>query len=107
MLALSLSCRQPSSLDLRIEGKAMLSAPRVMSDAGCASLRAMVVDGAVGYRSRMFIRVITAILVSAVALPALAQSPNTASTLIVAVDQTGAVVGDAKVTVINSATGAV
>src|SRR5678816_4110524 len=36
-----------------------------------------------------------------------AQSPNTSSVIVVVVDQTGAVVNDAKVTVINQATGAV
>ena len=36
-----------------------------------------------------------------------AQSPNTASMIVVVVDQTGAVVKDAKVSVVNTATGAV
>src|SRR6476659_8078555 len=39
--------------------------------------------------------------------PAIAQSPNTASMIVVVVDQTGAVVKDAKVSVMNTATGAV
>lgn len=39
--------------------------------------------------------------------PAFAQSPNTATMLVVVVDQTGGVVRDATVTVINTATGAV
>jgi hypothetical protein len=38
--------------------------------------------------------------------PALAQSPNTAGIVVAVVDQTGAVVKDAAVTVVNSATGA-
>ena len=39
--------------------------------------------------------------------PAIAQSPNTATMIVVVVDQTGAVVKDAKVSVVNTATGAV
>ena len=51
-------------------------------------------------------------LVCALALPSLAprgfaQSPNTASMIVVVVDQNGAVVQDAKVSVVNTATGAV
>ena len=42
-----------------------------------------------------------------IAAPALAQSPNTSSLVVVVADQTGAVVKDAKVTVVNRATGAV
>ena len=41
-----------------------------------------------------------------VAAPAVAQSPNTASMIVIVVDQTGAVVPDAKVSVVNAATGA-
>ena len=41
------------------------------------------------------------------ALPLAAQSPNTATMIVVVVDQTGAVVKDAKVSVVNTATGAV
>src|SRR5437763_4128667 len=41
------------------------------------------------------------------ALPAAAQSPNTASMMIVAEDQSGAVLKDAKISVVNSATGLV
>ena len=41
-----------------------------------------------------------------VAAPAVAQSPNTASMIVNVVDQTGAVVPDAKVSVVNAATGA-
>ena len=54
----------------------------------------------------MFSRVILAVFMSALAVPALAQSPNTAALLVVVVDQSGAVVPDAKVTVVNGATGA-
>src|SRR5205085_7936263 len=51
-------------------------------------------------------------LVCALALPSLAprgfaQSPNTATMIVVVVDQNGAVVQDAKVSVVNTATGAV
>ncbi len=41
------------------------------------------------------------------ALPVAAQSPNTASMIVVVVDQNGAVVQEAKVSVVNTATGAV
>ena len=44
---------------------------------------------------------------AAVCPPALAQSPNTSTIVVVVVDQTGAVVTDAKVRSINTATGAV
>ncbi|HEY6230018.1 MAG TPA: TonB-dependent receptor, partial [Pyrinomonadaceae bacterium] len=40
------------------------------------------------------------------AIPLAAQSPNTASLIVVVVDQNGAVVNDAKVSVVNNATGA-
>lgn len=40
------------------------------------------------------------------AVPVAAQSPNTGSMIVVAVDQNGAVVPDAKITVVNNATGA-
>jgi hypothetical protein len=43
--------------------------------------------------------------ICAVALPALAQSPNTATMIVMVADQTGAVVKDAKVSVVNTATG--
>src|SRR5258708_27826170 len=40
------------------------------------------------------------------AAPLIAQSPNTASMIVVVVDQNGAVVKDAKISVVNNATGA-
>jgi hypothetical protein len=40
------------------------------------------------------------------AMPAFAQSPNNAAIVVVVVDQTGGVVKDAKVTIVNNATGA-
>ena len=43
---------------------------------------------------------------SAFAFPALAQSPNTASMIVIVADQAGAVVKDANVSVVNTATGA-
>src|SRR5262245_43086059 len=55
---------------------------------------------------RIFLSVILAMLVPMVAVPARAQSPNTASLVVVVVDQTAAVVVDAKIAVINDATGA-
>jgi hypothetical protein len=51
--------------------------------------------------------VLLALLVPLVALPAAAQSPNTSALIVVVVDQTGGVVSDARVTVVNNATGAV
>jgi hypothetical protein len=45
-------------------------------------------------------------LLTLVAAPAAAQTPNTAALVVTVVDQTGAVVPDAKVSVVNSATGA-
>src|SRR5437016_209551 len=47
-----------------------------------------------------------AVMVCAAGLPAFAQSPNTASLVVIVVDQSGAVVKDAKVSVVNTATGA-
>src|SRR5215210_4026344 len=41
------------------------------------------------------------------AAPTFAQSPNTATMIVVVVDQNGAVVPDAQVSVVNAATGAV
>jgi hypothetical protein len=46
-------------------------------------------------------------LLAFIATPTLAQSPNTASMIVAVVDQAGAVVKDAKVLVVNTATGAV
>jgi hypothetical protein len=45
-------------------------------------------------------------LASALAAPALAQTPNTSAVVVVVVDQTGAFVSDAAVSVVNNATGA-
>ncbi len=64
---------------------------------GCQS------DGARGL-SRAFSAIL---LTLAVAVPLAAQSPNTATMIVVVVDQTGAVVKDARVSVVNTATGAV
>jgi hypothetical protein len=47
-----------------------------------------------------------AFLIILIAVPLAAQSPNTATIVVVVVDQTGAVVPGAKVTVLNTATGA-
>jgi hypothetical protein len=47
-----------------------------------------------------------ALAMCALAMPAFAQSPNNAGILVVVLDQSGAVVKDAKVTVVNNATGA-
>src|SRR5262245_21161423 len=54
---------------------------------------------------KLFVRLFLAlILPGALALPALAQTPNTGSIVVVVVDQTGGVVKDAKITITNSAT---
>src|SRR5712692_5214247 len=45
-------------------------------------------------------------LLFAIAAPLAAQSPNTATMIVVVVDQTGAILKDAKVSVVNTATGA-
>jgi hypothetical protein len=55
------------------------------------------------FRSLLFVLALLALL----AAPAAAQSTNTATMIVTVVDQTGAVVPDAKVSVVNSATGAV
>src|SRR5262245_47031912 len=57
---------------------------------------------------RVLVRVCLAALLPALALaiPASAQSPNTAAIVVHVVDETGGVVNDAKVMVTNSATGA-
>ena len=55
---------------------------------------------------RLILRVAITALLSCWALPANAQSPNTAGIVVAVVDQTGAIVKDAAVTVVNTATGA-
>jgi len=49
----------------------------------------------------------TALLLLALAAPAFAQSPNTATMIVTVVDESGGVVKDATVSVVNTATGAV
>ena len=49
-------------------------------------------------------RTFLALILTALAVPALAQSPNTSSIIVVVVDQTGARVADATVTLVNGAT---
>jgi len=53
------------------------------------------------------IRLCVAVLFTASAIPAFAQSTNTASIVVAVVDQTGGVVKDARVSIVNTATGAV
>jgi hypothetical protein len=55
---------------------------------------------------RMQVRACLLVLISMLAVPAFAQTPNTATIVVVVVDQTGAIVSDARVTLVNSATGA-
>src|SRR5882672_9427981 len=52
-------------------------------------------------------RLLLLALFALIAVPVAAQSPNTATMIVTVVDQTGAVVKDAKVSVVNTATGAV
>jgi Carboxypeptidase regulatory-like domain/TonB dependent receptor-like, beta-barrel len=49
---------------------------------------------------------LTFVLASTLAVPAVAQSPNTAALVVIVVDQTGAVVTGANVSIVNQATGA-
>ena len=55
---------------------------------------------------RWFVRVLVLFAMLALAGSAYAQSPNTAGLVVLVVDQSGAVVKDAAVNVVNSATGA-
>jgi hypothetical protein len=52
------------------------------------------------------LRLLFVILLTAIAVPALAQTPNTASIVVAVVDQSGAVVTDARVRAVNRETGA-
>src|SRR5437762_2251609 len=54
-----------------------------------------------------FLTVCLFALLTLIAAPIAAQSPNTARMIVVVVDQTGAVIKDANVSVVNTATGAV
>ena len=56
--------------------------------------------------SKSLSRLVPTLFAVAMALPAFAQTPNTAALVVAVVDQTGAVVGDARVRVINRETGA-
>ena len=49
---------------------------------------------------------VSSVLLLLLALPLAAQTPNTATIVVVAVDQTGGVIPDAKITITNTATGA-
>ena len=55
--------------------------------------------------NRLFFYILSIITIFLSTSPLLAQSPNTASMIVTAVDQNGAVVKDAKVSVLNNATG--
>ena len=52
-------------------------------------------------------RVLCALILSAIGVPAAAQSPNTATLVVVAQDQTGAAVPGAHVSIVNTETGAI
>ena len=56
--------------------------------------------------SRLPLSLFLIVLIALTAAPVAAQSPNTATMIVVVVDQAGAVVKDAKVSVVNTATGA-
>jgi hypothetical protein len=58
-------------------------------------------------RNRLCLHLLLIALLAYIAAPVAAQSPNTATIVVVVVDQTGAVVQGAKVSVVNTATGAV
>ena len=58
-------------------------------------------------RNRLRLPLLLTALFAFIAAPVAAQSPNTATMIVVVVDQTGAVIKDAKVSVVNTATGAV
>ena len=57
-------------------------------------------------KNRFLLALLLIALFAFTAMPAGAQSPNTGTMIVVVVDQTGAVVSDAKVSVVNQATGA-
>jgi 3',5'-cyclic AMP phosphodiesterase CpdA len=57
--------------------------------------------------NRLRLPLLLTALFAFIAAPVAAQSPNTATMIVVVVDQTGGVVKDAKVSVVNTATGAV
>src|ERR1035437_2789028 len=58
-------------------------------------------------KNRLRLPLLLIAIFACIAAPAAAQSPNTATMIVAVVDQTGAVVKDAKVSVVNTATGAV
>ena len=53
---------------------------------------------------RALVRILIGLLCFVVAAPAMAQTPGTSTLMVVVVDQSGAVVKDAKVSVLNLAT---
>ena len=57
-------------------------------------------------RNRLFLPLLVISILAFVALPIVGQSPNTASILVVVVDQNGAAIPDASVSLVNAATGA-
>lgn len=58
-------------------------------------------------KNLVYLPLVLLTLCAVLVLPAGAQSPNTATMIVMVADQTGAVVKDAKVSVVNTATGAV
>ena len=63
-------------------------------------------QGLRGQPQMRFTTLLLVILGASAAAPSLAQSPNTAALVVFVVDQTGAVVPDARITVLNVGTGA-
>lgn len=58
-------------------------------------------------KNQLFLFICTIALVAFIAVPVAAQSPNTSSMIVIVVDQNGAVIPDAKISVTNTSTGAV
>ena len=67
----------------------------------------MVVTSSLRYNARHTMKVLSFLIMSAVIAPLAAQSPNSASMTVVVVDESGAVLNGAKISVVNSATDAV
>ena len=57
-------------------------------------------------RNRLFLPLLIISILAFVASPIVGQSPNTASIVVVVVDQNGAAIPDASVSLVNAATGA-
>src|SRR5207344_2202605 len=84
-----------------------IAPPRPEWQVTTAGSRDGEVDSVSGLMSKkLSLPLVPMFLTIALALPAFAQTPNTAALVVAVVDQTGAVVSDARVCVINRETGA-